>query len=45
MSVEITQEHGHYSMYIDEEFYGNYDTFTEAVQDLETLEKEKEGAA
>ena len=44
-NIEIRQDHGHYTMFINGKFYGNYDTFTEAVKDLEILENEKEAAA
>lgn len=39
MNCDIRQEHGHYRLEIDGKFAGNYDTFSEALTELE---KEKE---
>jgi len=45
MKVEIKQVYGHYAMYINNQFYGNYDTFSEAIKDFEEMKKEKESVA
>lgn len=42
MNVQILLKNGYYSLYINGRFYGNYDTFPEAVRDLESLKGEKE---
>lgn len=38
----IKHENGHYALRVNGEFYGNYDTFFEAVQDLEDAKREEE---
>ena len=45
MKFEINNEHGHYALYVNDIFYGNYDTFTEAVDEMEEIKKDKESAA
>lgn len=44
-TFEIRHENGHYILLVDNRFYGSYDTFTEAVDDIEAIKAEKEGAA
>lgn len=36
MQFDIRHEKGYYRLEINGEFYGNYDTFAEALLDLET---------
>ena len=45
MKFEIKNERGHYVMYVNDIFYGSYDTFGEAVDDMEAVKTEKESAA
>lgn len=40
MKFDIRREFEHYKLEIDGQFYGNYDTFTEAAIDLEEIIKE-----
>lgn len=41
MRFDIRRERGYYRLEINGEFYGNYDTFSEALNDLEELMAEK----
>ena len=40
MNGDIRQEHGHYRLEIDGKFVGNYDTFSEALKELEEEKEE-----
>lgn len=42
---EIRHVNGHYILTINKIFYGSYDTFAEAANDMEAIKKEKEGVA
>lgn len=42
MRFDIRREFGHYRLEVDGKFYGNYDTFAEAMNDLEELMHEKQ---
>lgn len=44
MKIEIKQEKGHYVAFVDGVFFGSYDTFSEAVKDIDSLKSEKEAA-
>lgn len=44
MRFEIKNDHGHYTLYVDGMFYGSYDKFSEAADDVEMLKKEMEVA-
>lgn len=42
MQFEIKSERGHYILNVNGKFYGSYDSFGEAVKDIELIRAEKE---
>ncbi len=42
MQFEIKNERGHYILNVNGKFYGSYDSFSEAVKDIELIRAEKE---
>ena len=45
MKFEIKHNRGYYTLFVNGEFQGNYDTFTEAANEIEEIKLEKESAA
>lgn len=43
-TIDITHDHGHYKAVVDGHFYGEFDTVTEAVKDIEQSFEEEEKA-
>lgn len=39
MSCRIKVEYGHYALYVNGQFYGSYDTYREAEDDVDILKK------
>ena len=44
MQFEIKSERGHYILNVNGKFYGSYDSFSEAVNDIELIRAGKEEA-
>lgn len=44
MKFEIRNEMGHYVMYVNDKFYGSYDTMSEAVEEIDAIMENKEVA-
>lgn len=42
MKIDIQQKNGHYEVYINGQFYGSYDTMSEAAKDADSFIREKE---